>query len=176
MKYAILLIFLVNCGIQSPVQKSTLKIWDSKNLPVSCFHNDVSEYWEDLYNHAVREMNFTLGFELFEYCTPWGLSKPFPADLRKVILFDVEDLNVGGRTVITYNKFTLEILGVKITINPRSNYNVHYSIILHEMGHAVGLMHDEDDKASLMYPSIGNHEKFFQKEDLEYLKRTYKER
>lgn len=165
MKYSILLIFFVCCGLPQQEPKTS---WDPKKLPIDCFHNGVGEYWEDLYDYTAGRINKAIGNEVLGNCVEWKL-RIFPDNLNGVILFELDNISSAGRAIIISRKNVIK--SVKIIVNPKYNYEIHYPVILHELGHALGLLHDH--LISAMSSRITPNENYFKDEDLELLKELY---
>jgi len=133
-------------------------VWDHYPLTVTADADLVTETLQ-----AVEAFNAQLGFELFQFqitnldpdivVTDGGI-RPFLYAVAKHITIDGRDYGV----VLTYNE-----LG-------RFDRN---DVIMHELGHIVGLRHDRYNPKSVMYHTDGLHVAALERRDVEALRTIY---
>lgn len=145
--------------------------WPLKSLPVKCFHQE-NAYWETLYNSVARDINSAVGFTVLDRCDFWVLT-PMPEIISQSIVFKVREIESLGLAYRWVFPGTNKLAAVKIEVDP-DNSKLHYSVMYHELGHALGLMHDTYDKESAMYPFTGGRKKEFQNGDIDLLIEAYK--
>lgn len=79
-----------------------------------------------------------------------------------------------GVTVLYYME-TGEIISAEVTLPEKPNYpGDKAKIALHELGHVMGLAHDDGDEGSIMYPYYTAHSQKFTDADIALLKRAYR--
>jgi len=150
-------------------------LWEKKNVPIDCFYDDtvVNRYWLNLYNNAVDEINLTVRVDVLGYCIPYMKHGPFPNRLNRVILYTVDD-EIDSAGVCYYKLNRLGMLNwARVVMNPDRPRKYHYSVMIHELGHALGLKHDYEDYTSAMFPLTRGIERFFQQIDMETLRKAY---
>ena len=89
-----------------------------------------------------------------------------------------ENINAKGYFTQNYievgtNEFTVDNKGKITSTNKKYSSDSIYDILLHEIGHAVGLGHSYDKK-SIMYPSMLSTPQSITKEDLKILEDKYR--
>jgi len=195
MKYVVLvLLLLLGCepakGIRNNFKCTTY--WAKDSFPVKVFADDSFSNEELNYiNLAIENWNKSVGNTVFIQYS----SKPvegvslvktvLPGEplgrCAKSIALDVN--GITGR--IKTSTVLLDTIDVQIPGNEDIYYintaSVYIAVVTHELGHALGLLHNEHDPNSVMYPIISSESTQTQLTELDVvsirsmMKGTYKE-
>jgi hypothetical protein len=129
--------------------------WHPEHFPIKVYIDtrDPIEFQEGM-ETAASIWNLTLGLDLFE---------PVKVDFGKTTVTGscgwvasqvVHDLSTSGLWRGEYYPGTSEICFGWVYIQPDIKKNNIIKIFIHELGHSLGLAHDEGDKRSIMYPKV----------------------
>jgi hypothetical protein len=153
--------------------------WKAGELPMTCTHDKVPADWLELYKRARAEVNGKTGLDLVAPCIAWALpDKPMPKyvtgglTLRAVQL---DDKDHGGTTVLRWHKGTGQVLSAEVKLNTDAVKKVRYRIVIHELGHALGLTHDRLQD-SIMFPAVNVRPGTLSTTDVKHLKTAYGKR
>jgi len=152
--------------------------WPS--LPIlTIFHPDLPLVWRATFLGASIRFTNATGIRFFmEIDTPPGYNFDQPPPIGSGLLVIQPKDNLGLMQVETattehrYNKKTGEIFAATITVP--AQLKIRMPIMVHEIGHVLGLSHDEN-QSSIMYPIMGKKQETNQlsKKDIDLLKKTY---
>lgn len=145
---------------------------DVARLPLIIVVHQEAAKWAPIVEQAINEWNENLGFQAFLYV---GLSSsaipPMPGIIPVVI--DEKQRNQANTL------FSAEIKTGKISlcmiIMPAGQYSRRVATLLamHELGHALGLGHDDDLPKSLMHPILTAINVAITDHDIEILRARY---
>lgn len=133
--------------------------WDS--LPVvMTFDDNIPAPVRRQAMQAAAEWEAAAGKPLFLFDTLEGRS---PKDLNMItIVADSQwdgASNENAKTFYLYERQSLRQTIISIRNRVIENENIDtFSVILHELGHVLGLGHDETNHSSIMYPQLGEYE------------------
>lgn len=162
-------------GLWMPVTK-VAATWQDHEYPLTLLiHSELPEDIRDVIIIAASKWNAHLGFEVFEaYLVreeEWvdlGYSK------RQVrINFSEVPLPINhiAETIHIWNLFDYRgVLRVDISIlHYIMGHKYWYETMLHELGHVLGLGHDNEDKGSIMFPQTRKNRQFIRSNDVKYI-------
>jgi hypothetical protein len=97
-------------------------------------------------------------------------SATLPPNIK--VLVSIDDGIRAGNTKHQYDKRTGEILTAFVSLAPNLSSTLAERIISHEIGHVMGLDHDEH-VSSIMYPIVQDRPQDFTDKDIGLLRRKY---
>lgn len=166
------------------------RFWERVDLPIACaFDESITSDDQINFDEARNYYNRAIGREVFDACVPWGQDKPAPFVLNRFLLLRrgvpprVSD-KVDGVVVDTPFKGHVEaatffklragvgptIVGAVIYIDSSAK-SIH--VWRHELGHVLGLAHDENMRDSLMHSKTDARSSALTKRDIERLRIAY---
>jgi len=159
--------------------------WPISMFPITVhFSNDLSLIWVEVYRKVIVNFNRSADRELFD------LGSQVPSDfdvgsfppsgmvyLRTSVYATDQDVcdttNDGGAvTQHKYDKETGDILSAVVTLPDPYISSYTHAILTHELGHVLGLDHDEH-KSSIMYPVMHGRPQTLSDSDKRLLKKIY---
>lgn len=150
--------------------------WDRGDLPVSCIHlEEVPEDYLRAYNSARTELREKLGSEIVAPCVLWRLQEPpkrAPDGSILLHLRDGEGDAHGAATRHRYDKRDGRILSADVAVDRGFSGEVLRKVVLHELGHVLGLEHDRE-RSSIMYPTGIDRPNKLSSRDVKSLKAAY---
>jgi len=147
--------------------------WLPGDMPIPCTHDQVPASWLELYDKARKEVRDKVGRELFGPCVAWQLERPFPAYMSgSVTLHAVKLDDNGGSTVLRWAKDSGQVLSADVKLNTDSLERYRYRIVIHELGHVLGLTHDRLQD-SIMFPAVNVRPGTLSTTDVKHLKAAY---
>lgn len=150
--------------------------WNAKDFPLKLSYTDKLPPALILTIKAVcSDINGFIGTRVFDLT----LLKWESTEKTVSILFDTLSQGEikGGDTDLRWNKADGHLLSAEIKINvidtsPYTHPIQAKNIVTHEIGHALGLQHD-DKKTSIMHDSIGSIPLWFTERDMNRLSKRY---
>lgn len=129
--------------------------WHSENFPIKVFidSRDPVEFQESM-EIAARVWNMSLGLQVFDTERVDFSNATITNTCGWVASQVVHDLETSGLWHGEYYPGTSEICFGQVSIQPNIKKNNIIKIFMHELGHALGLAHDEGDKRSIMHPIV----------------------
>jgi hypothetical protein len=155
--------------------------WESNRIPVGIiYHWKLNDISIALVRNHVKEANKEIGCSLFDLGTR-AASETYWTVLKKgmeskkakhrTLLFEVDwTEGIDGRTHLLWDERTGGILAGLITMGAHALDNG--KAVKHELGHALGLLHD-DKSDSIMHEGTLNRKQSFTPKDTERLREKY---
>lgn len=110
---------------------------------------------------AITVWNDALGFKIFELSPP--------AEDLNVVIFQTKPMyKILGRAIIGKPKGRL--LGIVVL----HGFETRVDVLVHELGHILGLGHDVNDVFSVMYPTMLGGSIIIQPEDIKAIRELYR--
>lgn len=135
-------------------------LWFKEDLPITAMaHPELSLSWHATYRAAASRMNGVVGLRLFDPViqeTPSGyrLNGPVPAGF--ILIWPCEptgELQVDhGRTILKWRKPDGRIYAATVEVPITAPQRA--AVMLHELGHVLGLEHDDNNLGSIMYHKL----------------------
>jgi hypothetical protein len=153
--------------------------WKASDFPLNIFFDPI---FPILYIENARtvmgQINNFIGKEVFGYASVWALEKEMKGvkDLPHATIYigtDSPDEHMGGSNTYEYDLKTGEMDACYIKITSGFEDDVLLTVTRHELGHALGLDHDREIRASVMYPESSGRAKDFTEEDKKRLRSKY---
>lgn len=137
-------------------------IWLKGNLPIIAMaHPDVSLAWRATFTAAASRINQAVGANLFDTVAQdpppgYRLAGPVPAGF--ILLCASEpagELQVDhGRTELKWTRSDGRIFAAVVTVPTKCVQRA--AVMLHELGHVLGLEHDDNNLGSIMYHKLSD--------------------
>lgn len=174
--------FIIGCQTDYDNEEVTLKGFDTfwenveKPFPIDIVilkEAQAARIETSLIEDALIEWNDVLGAQYFNEKIVENYSKHKTCNK---IYFDFVEQHVlpnnstGGEIMVIYNCY----LYIRLTNDLRrpGSYGILYNVILHELGHSLGLNHNEDTN-SIMYETAINESQSIADEDIEIVHAVY---
>jgi hypothetical protein len=135
--------------------------WITSELPITAMaHPDLSPAWKASYQAAASRINGAVGLALFDPViqpTPRGynLYGPFPAGF--IVVWPREttgEFQVDhGQSDLRWRAQDKTIYAATVSVPAVAAER--NAVMLHELGHVLGLDHDDDNLGSIMYSKLG---------------------
>jgi predicted Zn-dependent protease len=133
---------------QTEIQKEHI----SKTIPIGIYvDNELSDEWNEALLFAIKEWNEKSGMDLFEIYVVERHKKYSNIVGITFIKKDKEEKLTYAKTYFIKDKFAFAVV-----INDEFSFisqKTKNFIMVHELGHVLGFMHEKDEK-SIMYPNI----------------------
>lgn len=148
--------------------------WSKKDVPI-VFAYTIPFYMVIL-QKVIAEINVFCGKEIINP-TLVSLSdgNSFQMNTTINVLVDLDTTlpkHVGGQTKLNWDKRTGELLAAYINLPEQMVNTSPYVIIAHEVGHSLGLDHD-DKSESMMHEKVSGRKQNFTKADKKRLRKRY---
>jgi hypothetical protein len=157
--------------------------YDKEDLPIQfAYTSEVPVQYLDTFTNVISELNERIGFKLFQTTMiDWNNEKDGVEGTINVLVDVVKSFDhnpfCGGTTVIksdTRSENAGRILAVHIKIGSNLTSTKLVAAIKHEIGHALGLAHD-DKQSSVMHHYTGEDSlKDFTENDINRLRKKYR--
>jgi len=153
--------------------------WKASDFPLNVFLDPVfPEEYIAASRMVVSQINHFIGKEVFGYASIWALEKELNSvkDLPHATIYmgtDSPDEHMGGSNTYEYNPTSGEMDACYIKVTSGFENDVLITVTRHELGHALGLDHDREIRASVMYPESSGRAKDFTEEDKKRLRSKY---
>jgi hypothetical protein len=171
-------VFLVIYGVVTQYDRGLMKRdgkllkWERKDLPLRVQYDSQvpPSYLADLsatilkINAIVRKAVFHPQLTSFDQVTTLG-----PTHILVVLSSPHAS---GGEADIRYDVRNGRLMAVTVKLRPDMTGQTRLTAIEHEMGHALGLDHD-DKTMSVMHPKVSERAQAFTKKDQELLRKLY---
>ena len=128
--------------------------WHPDSFPIKVYihSKDRIEFVQGM-ETAVNVWNNAIGVQVFE-AKRMDFTETLPKDCGWVASIVVPDLENAGYWRGRYYPNSSEICHGQISIRPTVKDDNITKVFIHELGHSLGLAHDEGDKRSIMYPTV----------------------
>lgn len=129
--------------------------WHPEHFPLKVYvdSRDPIEFQEGI-EEAAAIWNLSLGLQVFE-TERVDFGNVSPTNSCGWVSSRVEhDLPTAGYWRGKYYPSTSELCYGLLTISPNVKPRNISKVFIHELGHSLGLAHDEVDKRSIMYPTV----------------------
>ena len=128
--------------------------WHPDSFPIKVYihSKDRIEFVQGM-ETAVNVWNNAIGVQVFE-AKRMDFTETLPKDCGWVASIVVLDLENAGYWRGRYRPNSSEICHGQISIRPTVKDNNITKVFIHELGHSLGLAHDEGHKRSIMYPVV----------------------
>lgn len=187
-KYIYLLIFIViiNCHSSRKSQLMTFHgnkiIWKKNYVPIALIYGITCKNASSLiYSIERASISNNVFKHLFTYPIQWTKDEPIVA-FRGTAFFHCINRNefdndkTLAKTFHNIESDAKTIGSVDVLISEQDNYDLMFYIVLHELGHVLGLSHDRNEQ-SIMYPYVNGtieyHDRNWEIEDMNILTELY---
>lgn len=148
--------------------------WQVIDIPILCMHDGIETSWLELYKQVRKEVRDKVGRELFGPCIAWALDhRTLPEHVSGSLTLRTARLGTqGGVTALRWHRGTGRVLSADVTLNSDAASKMRYRIVIHELGHVLGLAHDRRQD-SIMYPAVNVRSGTLSTTDVKHLKMAY---
>lgn len=152
--------------------------WPIFMLPTATFFDkEFPEEYITAYRLVANELNEIIGRKVFDFGAPWIrktkiINNVLDLPTGSVYLALSYDGTAGGSNQYRYGS-SGDLQACIIRVTREYSGDLLKTILMHELGHALGLDHDPEIQASIMYPTTKGRTKSLTDKDVNRLRTTY---